>query len=441
VTRPGVILAAPASGSGKTLVTLGLLAALTRRGLLVASAKIGPDYIDPAFHRMATGRPCLTLDSWAMRPATLDGTVAELAGSGALIVCEGVMGLFDGAAVPSGADGSTADIAARTGWPVILVVDCRGMAASVAPLVAGFARARPDLRVAGMIANRVGGDRHRGMIAAAMERYCPEVTPLGHIPRLDSLAVPSRHLGLVQAGEHPALDALLDEAARIVETHLDLDRLIALARPGRDVRAEPAPPLPPLGQRIAVAEDGAFAFAYPAVIAGWRRQGAEIVPFSPLADQAPAADADAIYLPGGYPELHAGRLAANTAFLAGLTAAAARGAWIYGECGGYMMLGTTLTDAEGTTHRMAGLLPVATDAAPRRPTLGYRRAALLTDTPLGATGARFRGHEFHMARIVGEGGDTRLFACGDAGGAPLADAGHRVGRVIGSFLHLIDRES
>ncbi len=437
-----IVLAAPASGSGKTLVTLGLLAALTRRGMRVASAKIGPDYIDPAFHRAATGRPCLNLDSWAMRPATLAGVAAALGTGSELIVCEGVMGLFDGAETPDGPDGSTADLAARAGWPVILVVDGRGMAASAAPLVAGFARARSDCRVAGVVFNRISGEKHRRMIAAAMDRHCPEVTVLGFIPRLEAIAVPSRHLGLVQAGEHPALAGLIDAAAAAVSTHVDLDRLVALARPGRPgAVGDGAPLLPPLGQRIAVAEDDAFAFAYPAILDGWRRQGAEILPFSPLADQAPAVDADSVYLPGGYPELHAGRLAANGAFLAGLKRAAAADAWIYGECGGYMVLGTGLTDADGARHAMAGLLPVATDAAPARPILGYRRAALLTDTPLGPAKARFRGHEFHMARIHEEGAGPRLFTATDAMGAALADSGHRRGRVFGSFLHLIDREA
>jgi cobyrinic acid a,c-diamide synthase len=436
---PGLIIAAPASGSGKTLVTLGLLGAYAARGLAVAAAKVGPDYIDPAFHAAACGRPGISLDGWAMRDGTLNAAIAGLAAAD-LVVCEGVMGLLDGADVPTGSpDGSTADIAALTGWPVVLVVDSRGMAASAAAVVAGFARARPDIRVAAAIFNRVGGERHRRMIVRALAALCPEVVPLGFLPPDAALALPSRHLGLVQACEHPELAAFLAAAARLVAAHVDLDALAALARPARTGPATADPSLPPPGGRIAVASDAAFAFAYPAVLEGWRRAGAELAPFSPLAGQAPEADCDAVYLPGGYPELHAGRLAANAGFLAGLAAAAGRGAAILGECGGYMVLGRGLVDAAGSRHAMAGLLPVETSFATRRLQLGYRRAVLLADGPLGRAGQAFRGHEFHFATIAAEAGD-RLFAVTDSAGTTLPDAGCRAGRVVGSFVHLIDRE-
>ncbi|MDA8232990.1 MAG: cobyrinate a,c-diamide synthase [Magnetospirillum sp.] len=437
---PGLIVAAPASGSGKTMVTLGLLRALAGRGVRVASAKIGPDYIDPAFHAAATGRPCLSLDSWAMRRSML-AAVADEAGEGAdLVLCEGVMGLLDGADAPVGEpDGSTAEAAALTGWPVVLVVDARGMAASVAAVVAGFAGARPDVTVAGVIVNRVGGDKHRRMIARAMAAHVPDVAVLGFLPRRESLAVPSRHLGLVQACEHPDVAGFLARAAALVAEHVDLDALAAMARSGR-LRADgfPHPAVPPLGQRIAVARDEAFAFTYPLILAGWRRAGAELRFFSPLAGQGPAADADAVYLPGGYPELYAARLAGQDDFRAGMRGAVARGAAVLGECGGYMVLGRTLADADGAVHPMLGLLPVDTSfAAPRRH-LGYRRLTVLTDGPLGAAGMGFRGHEFHFASATAEDGE-RLFAVADAAGAPLPDAGCRAGRVMGSFVHLIDR--
>lgn len=433
----GLVIAAPASGSGKTLVTLGLLAALAARGVRVAAAKVGPDYIDPAFHQAACGRPSLTLDSWAMRPATLAAQAAALAQSGDLIVCEGVMGLFDGADVaPGERNGSTAEVAALTGWPVVLVVDCRGMAGSAAAVVAGFAAARPGVRVAGVLFNRVGGDKHRRMIARALAELCPGVVPLGYLPRAEALAIPSRHLGLVQACEHPELPRLIADAARLVADHVDLDAFVGLACAG-GLAAEAAPvPAPPLGQRIAVARDAAFAFAYPGVLDGWRAAGAELSLFSPLAGQGPDESCDAVYLPGGYPELHAGRLAAGGVF-AGLCAAAARGAAVVGECGGYMVLGRSLADADGNIHPMAGLLPVDTSFQARRLHLGYRRARLLADGPLGAAGQRFRGHEFHYASVVAEDGPA-LFACAEAGGATLPDCGCRAGNVVGSFLHLID---
>lgn len=436
MAAPGLVVAAPASGSGKTLLTLGLLAHLAGRGIDVVSAKVGPDYIDPAFHAAATGRPCLNLDGWAMRPDSLAGLVGAVSSAAGMVVCEGVMGLFDGAAVAEGeVTGATADVAARTGWPVVLVVDARGMAGSAAAVLQGFARFRPEVRVAGVIFNRVGGEKHRRIIAGACARACPEVEVLGFLPKLEALVVPSRHLGLVQACEHPDLPAFFQAAAAAVAEHVAVDRLLALARPA--ALAGPGPVLlPPLGQRVAVARDDAFAFAYPALLEGWRRAGAELSFFSPLADQAP--DGDAVYLPGGYPELHAGRLAANTRFLDGLRRLAAAGAPVFGECGGYMTLGRSLTDADGGTHALAGLLPLDTSFAKRRLHLGYRQARLLAETPLGPVGTLLRGHEFHYATVTAEEGEP-LFAVADAAGADLGAVGLRAGSVFASFVHLIDR--
>jgi len=417
----GLILAAPASGSGKTVVTLGLLYHLRRRGLRVAAAKAGPDYIDPGFHAAASGRPCLNLDPWAMRPGTLARLVGELERDSDLVVCEGVMGLFDGTG-PDGETGSTAELARLTGWPVVLVVDARRQGASVAALVAGFARHDPEVTLAGAVFNRIAGARHRAILEAALARRVPEVPCLGAVPHDPALALPERHLGLVPAGEQRFDPAPI---AAAVAAAVDADRLIGLARPSRLAGGE-ACGVAPLGRLIAVARDDAFAFAYPALLADWRRAGAELAWFSPLADEAPDPRADAVFLPGGYPELHAGRLAAATNFLAGLRRH--RGT-VYGECGGYMVLGESLVDAAGAAHRMAGLLPLATSFAERRLQLGYREPRLLADFPLGPAGARFRGHEFHYATILREGPGERLF---DRGGL-------RRGNVAGSFLHLIDR--
>ncbi len=434
---PGLIVAAPASGSGKTLFTLGLLRLLARRGRRIASAKCGPDYIDPAFHAAATGRPCVNLDPWAMRPETLSRVLDGLSDDAECIVCEGVMGLFDGATADSG---STADLAAALGWPVILVVDARAQAASAAALTRGFATHRADIRLSGVVFNRIGGATHAATIADAMARHLPDLPVLGFLPRDEDIVVPSRHLGLIQANEHPDLDGFLDRAADLVGDHLDVDALPRIARPAAPTRGpDPVPPLPPPGQRIAMARDVAFAFAYPHVTRGWRAAGADLTAFSPLADESPDAAADAVYLPGGYPELFAGRLAANRRFLDGLRAAAARGAFVYGECGGYMTLGAGLIDADGTRHGMAGLLPVETSFAARRLTLGYRDATLAGDTPLGAAGQRFRGHEFHYASLRAEDAGRPLFTCRTARGDDLGPAGLCVGRVAGSFVHLIDR--
>ncbi len=432
----GLLIAAPASGSGKTVITLALLRHFRQAGRPVASIKTGPDYIDPAFHAVASGRPCLNLDSWAMRRETLAHLLVQAAEGAELIIGEGVMGLFDGA--PDGA-GSTAELAELTGWPVVLVVDAAGMAASAAALLHGFASYRPGLRLAAVLFNRVGGEGH----ARLLQEVCAplEIPVLGAVPRLDALALPDRHLGLVQASEHPDLEAFLDAAAEQVARHVDTESLVRVARPSGLRASDPGPAVPPLGQRIAVARDTAFAFAYPFVLDGWRRAGAEIREFSPLGDEGPDPAADAVYLPGGYPELHADRLAANARFLDGLRAAAGRGASVYGECGGYMVLGTGLVDGDGRRHRLAGLLPLETSFAEPRLTLGYRAAALTSDGPLGPAGTGYRGHEFHFARVLREEAGASLFRVRDARGQPIGSVGLRAGAVMGSFLHLVDRAS
>lgn len=431
---PGLILAAPSSGSGKTLLTLALLRHFRNRGIAVGSVKVGPDYIDPAYHAAASGVACRTLDAWAMRPETF-AALARAASRGCdFVLGEGVMGLFDGAV---GGGGSTAEVAALTGWPVVLVIDARGLGASAAAMLHGFATYRPDTAPAGVIFNRVASPRHGDLLRAACAPL--GIPVLGCVPRDDRLVVPSRHLGLVQAGEADDLDGFLETAAAVAAAAIDGDALLTLARPGRLEPSAPSAPIPPLGQRIAIARDEAFAFAYPHVLDGWSAAGSDLTAFSPLADDAPPADADAVYLPGGYPELHAARLACNGRFLDGMRAAAARGAVIYGECGGYMVLGRALTDAQGEAHAMTGLLPLETSfAAPRR-TLGYRTARVVEAGPLGAAGAAYRGHEFHYATITAEDGTRPLFDAGTADGRDLGRCGARSGTVLGSFLHLIDR--
>jgi len=428
-TMRGLMIAAPSSGQGKTTVTLGLLRALRERGLAVVSAKSGPDFIDPAFHHAATGAPCATLDPWAADPAQL---VSRMPDGGDLLVVEGAMGLFDGARDGRSAmgRGASADLAAALGLPVILVLDVAAQGQTAAAIAAGLARFRADVAVAGAILNRVASPRHAAMVRGAVA----SVTPVyGALPRAAALAVPSRHLGLVQAGEHPDLERLITGAAGLIAERCDLAALIGAARP------VPRPGVPrrlaPLGQRIAVAEDLAFAFAYPHMLADWRAAGAEIRPFSPLADEAPDRTADAVFLPGGYPELHAGRIAAAARFRAGMTAAVDRGATVYGECGGYMVMGRGLVDAGGESHRMLGLLGLETSFARRQRHLGYRRLVALDGAapwsgPLAA-------HEFHYATTLKAEG-TPLFEARDAAGAALGRIGLCAGRVMGSFAHVIE---
>jgi len=428
----GLMIAAPSSGCGKTTVTLGLLRALRKRGVAVASTKAGPDYLDPAFHAFASGGSCVNLDPWPMRPGLLRQLARESTASGAMLVVEGMMGLFDGAADGSG---SAADLASLLELPVILVVDCAKQSQSVAALVRGFRDHRSDMRIAGVVLNRVGSGRHEAMLRQALGAVGAEV--LGVIPRDERLALPERHLGLVQAGEHRDIEGFVEQAAEIVAVGVDLVALQGIA--GLEHQSNfpsiRVPRLPPFGQRIAIARDEAFAFAYPHVLDGWRDMGAEISFFSPLADEAPDAAADAVYLPGGYPELNAGRLAVADRFRRGMTEAAARGAAIYGECGGYMVLGEGLTDAAGSRHAMLGLLPLETSFAERRLHLGYRRLQPLAGAPW-STG--LVAHEFHYARIVREGQAPRLFAARDAVDEDLGPAGLRVRSVCGAFMHVID---
>ena len=430
----GIIIAAPASGSGKTTVTLGLLRALRNAGRAPVSAKVGPDYIDPGFHSAASGCPCLNLDSWAMRRETFAGIVHEREAKGGIVVAEGVMGLFDGATLR---EGTTAEVAAHTGWPVVLVVDVGGMAGSVAALVKGFAEFRGDVQVAGVIANRTGSERHASLIREALDTIGMPL--LGHLPRNDALHLPSRHLGLVMAREQHAIETFLELAAAEVAAHVDLERVLALANPTTLAETGSDCTWAPLGQRIAVATDDAFSFTYPHVLDAWVKQGAQILPFSPLANEAPDELADAVYLPGGYPELHAGLLASNQRFLDGTRSLAAKGISIFGECGGYMVLGEALEDADGVAHNMLGLLPVVTSFAAPRLSLGYRRATLKTRCVLGPRGDEFTAHEFHFATTLSVGEAAPLFTCKDARGVERGDYGLCRQAVAGSFIHLIDR--
>ena len=434
MTARGLIVSAPRSGSGKTTVTLALLAALARRGTAVRAAKAGPDYIDSAFHAAATGTQGFNLDSWAMPPSLIDTLAAEAAREAELLVVEGVMGLFDGIPGAPGRFGATADLAARLRLPVLLVLDVSGQSQSAAAVARGFACHDPAVRIAGVVLNRVGSERHREFTAEAVAAAGLPV--YGAVPRDAALALPERHLGLVQASEHAGLAGYLDRLAAMAERCFDLDAMIGCAAPLTVATATKVPPLPPPGQRIALASDAAFTFVYPHILDGWRRAGAEIFPFSPLADEPPPGRCDSCWLPGGYPELHAGALAAAQRFRAGLAQFAMTRS-VHGECGGYMVLGEGLEDADGARHAMTGLLGHATSFAKRKLHLGYREARLLCDSPLGSATTTLRGHEFHYAALIASGSDDPLADLADGQGRPLGKSGARRGRVTGTFFHAI----
>lgn len=435
---PGLLISAPASGTGKTTVMLGLLSAFRRQGLAVQPFKSGPDYIDPAFHAAASGRSSVNLDSWAMRSGDIAALVRSAEGAD-LALAEGSMGLFDGVAAPGETGtGASADIAALMGWPVVLVIDVSGQAQSAAAVALGFATMRTDVTLAGVVLNRVASARHETIVRAGMEAVGIRV--FGALPKRTGVALPERHLGLVQAQEHTRLAEILSEVGDFISSQVDLAALREAAR-GATTRtlAAGATPCPP-GQRIALARDAAFSFIYPHLLSGWRSAGAEIVAFSPLLDEGPDMSADVCWLPGGYPELHAGTLSAAAQFRAGLQAFAQTKP-VHGECGGYMTMGAGLVDADGVRHEMMGLLGLVTTFQKRRMHLGYRVATLTAAVPGHHEGARLRGHEFHYATVL-EQPDKPLAQVVDAAGAVVPETGsYRVqagsGRATGSFFHHI----
>ncbi|MGK6315170.1 cobyrinate a,c-diamide synthase [Neorhizobium sp. DT-125] len=436
MTARALIIGAPRSGSGKTSVTIGLLRAFARRGVKVRGIKTGPDYIDPGFHEAATRLPGLNLDSWAMAPDLLRHLARQQADDTELILIESAMGLFDGIPGEKNRSGAASDLARLFGLPVLLVLDVSGQSQTAAAIAYGFAHYDPQVKIAACILNRAGSERHKKLSGDAIEAIGLPV--IGAILRDPTLILPERHLGLVQASEHPEMDTHIERLADAMEASLDLDAIYAAAKPFDIPPGSLEKNLPPPGQRIALAEDAAFTFLYPHLRRGWREAGAEIIPFSPLADDAPSADCDICWLPGGYPELHAGKLAAAENFKRGLKRFADTRP-VHGECGGYMVLGETLEDADGVTHVMTGLLSHRTSFAKRKMNLGYRQAELVADSPLGRKGTVIRGHEFHYASVISAGTDAPFAAIADGADRPIGQTGGRRGSVSGAFFHAIAR--
>ena len=436
MTARALIIGAPRSGSGKTSVTIGLLRAFARRGVKVRGIKTGPDYIDPGFHEAATHLPGLNLDSWAMAPDLLRHLARGQAADAELLLIESAMGLFDGIVSEKNRSGAASDLARLFHLPVLLVLDVSGQSQTAGAIAYGFAHYDPGVKIAACILNRAGSERHRKLSGDAIQ--AAGIPVLGTVLRDPSLILPERHLGLVQASEHPEMDAHIERLADAMEASLDLDAIYAAAKPFNIPVGSTEKSLPPPGQRIALAQDAAFTFLYPHLMREWRSVGAEIVPFSPLADQAPPADCDVCWLPGGYPELHAGKLAGAENFKTGL-ARFAETKPVHGECGGYMVLGETLEDADGVTHAMTGLLSHRTSFAKRKMNLGYRQAELAKDSPLGRKGDTIRGHEFHYASVVSPGTDAAFATIADGGGKLIGPTGGRRGLVSGAFFHAIAR--
>lgn len=396
---PALLVAGTHSGSGKTTVTLAILAALARRGLRVQGFKVGPDFIDPGYHTQVTGRPSRNLDTWLLDPSAMAGTYRAGVRGADLAVIEGAMGLFDGRGATDEA-GSAADLARLWDVPVVLVVDARGLARSIAPLVRGFETFDPRVRVAGVIANRVGGRRHYAEYLAPALRACAEAEPVGFLARDESLSIPSRHLGLWTADELRPDAAFWDRLADAAEASLDLDRLRTLARVPTLDPSGPEVPVPRVVPvRLALARDPAFCFYYEDNLDRLRAAGAEIVPFSPLDDAELPDGVGLVYLGGGYPEVFAARLAANAPMRAAIRRFHAEGGTILAECGGMMACCRTLRDASGAEFPLWDLIPARVVMQERFAALGY--VTVVTDglTPLGPPGTQVRGHEFHYSRL------------------------------------------
>ena len=426
------------SGSGKTIVTLSLLRFYKKEGLRIKGVKIGPDYIDPSYHARATGKPCNNLDFWAMRDNTIKNLINESRQKSDLIIFEGVMGLFDGALTAQGISiGSTADAAKALNLPIVLVVDAKGQGSSISAIIQGFKEFRDDIGLAGVIFNRVSSKNHERILRQSLSQI--DVVCLGCIPNDERLALDHRHLGLIQASEIIEIDDWLDNAARIVSKNIDI-KLLELKTgmlPDLD-KSEPVTPLKAFGEHIAIARDNAFNFSYGHIINGWKKDGVKISFFSPLADEALPMGVDSVYLPGGYPELFAEALSANLNFMTSLRSAAKDGASIYGECGGFMILGEELIDRNGFSHSMAGLLPVKTSFEHPKLNLGYRLLTLVEDGFLGTSGDMFKAHEFHYSTLVNDNRSSPLFKNSNARGENLNNIGCKVANVAGSFAHIID---
>lgn len=440
---PRLVIAGTSSGVGKTTVTLALLAALTARGRLVQPFKAGPDFIDPGHHTAVTGRPSHNLDGWMLGEAVNRDIFSRAAMDADLSIIEGMMGLFDGSS-PVDEKGSTAELAKQLGAPVLLVIDGSAMARSAAAMVSGYAKFDPDLRVAGVLFNRIGSEGHYRLLKEAVEAET-DLAVVGYLKPDPSVTVPDRHLGLVTAieQESPDLYRWLGEAA--AET-VDLDRVEELTRSAEELSVSRSPfsvlrsgdgkrgtddsPV-----RIGVAYDPVFCFYYPENLELLEAEGAEIVKFSPLKDQS-LPDVDLLYLGGGYPELHGEGLARNVTMRQAIRSFAERGGTIYAECGGMMYLTQAIRDLDRRSHEMVGLFPAEAVMRKQGLTLGYRTIELSQPYILGSPGVTARGHEFHYSMLEPRGPLHYACVLTDAQGKPKGRDGLVMGNTLALYTHL-----
>ncbi|MBW2027501.1 MAG: cobyrinate a,c-diamide synthase [Deltaproteobacteria bacterium] len=436
-----VCIAGTQSGCGKTIVSLGIMAALVRRGLRVQPFKVGPDFIDPGHHRRVTGRDCHNLDGWMIGLEYCEHIFSRYTRDADAAVVEGVMGLFDGVSGES-QEGSTAEMAKHLGIPVILVIDARSMARSCAALAMGFSSFDPELPLKGVIFNRVGSDAHREFLRRAMDSALPDLPVLGGLPREEDLEIPSRHLGLVTDEDNPLDQEGIDRLAQWVERALDLDRILDETRVhgstrGTDLQQD----IPRQSEQgsvpIGIAMDRAFTFYYPENLRLLREAGARLVPFSPLRDTGLPHGVKGLILGGGYPELYCRDLAANGQMLREIKEFAMSGGPVYAECGGFMLLTNGITDKEGREHRLVGLFPANAEMRPKLQALGYREVRTRERTLLGSRGTVSRGHEFHYSDVKDMPSSVRrVYEVGDRRHPGSRPEGFMLERTLGSYIHL-----
>ncbi len=417
------MIAGTHSGAGKTTIATGLMAAFARRGARVGSAKVGPDFIDPSYHALATGRPGRNLDPWICGPGAIGSLAGRAARDADLFLVEGVMGMFDGAL--DGTPSSTADVAALLDAPIVLVVDSAGLSQSIAAVVHGFTTLDPRVRVAGVICNRVGSARHVEILRTALAHV--QVPLLGALARDDTFSWRDRHLGLVPVVEQPgAVRAALDHLADAIERDCDLDAIARVAAGAAGLKVgEPVLPQPGAPARVALAAGRPFSFMYADNVEALTAAGAELVPFDPCQDRRLPPDCRALVAGGGFPEIYGDELADNTELLADVRRRVGEGLIVWAECGGLLWLADKLG-----SRSMAGVIPTAARMTDRL-TLGYRRAHTMTATPLGPPGLELRGHEFHYSTVAPSGHGLELVGTSD-----VAASGWARPDLLASYLHL-----
>jgi len=433
---PRIIVAGTHSGVGKTTVTLALLAALKRRGRRVQAFKAGPDFIDPSHHTAITGRPSRNLDSWMLGETLNRGIFTRAAADADLSIIEGMMGLFDGSSAIN-ETGSTAELAKQLQAPVLLVIDASAMARSVAAMVSGYAKFDPTLQVGGVLFNRVGNEGHYRLLKDAVETVT-DVRVVGYLQPDPSVTIQDRHLGLVMAVEQKSAE-LYDQLATAAMDTIDLDLIESLARAAERLPSTLEALSPPKGGernvRVGVAYDPAFCFYYPENLELLGIEGAELVKFSPMNDQA-LPSVDMLYLGGGYPELYGDTLARNVTMRRAVRSFAEGGGVVYAECGGMMYLAEAIRDFDGRSHEMVGLFPVEAVMQKSSMTLGYRTMTCRRNCALGEEGLIARGHEFHYSTLTPRG--SLQYACElrDARGQFTGQDGLMMGNVLALYTHL-----